>query len=126
MNQPIDNKRILVVEDDKTLSMLTLTFLEKLNIETVHALDGTEALLQLQKQSFCVIITDLNMPQKDGIALITELKELGSKTPIIVTTGISNKNIHEQLYAMGVDKVYTKPLMPGIYLELIKHIKQYL
>ena len=126
MNQPIKKKRILLVEDDEAISMLTLMFLAQQNIDTVHAKDGDEALLQLQNENFAVIITDLVMPQKDGLAFITELRKLGNTTPVIVTSGITDKHIHDKLYAVGVDKIYAKPLLPEVYLELIKHIKQYL
>ncbi|UZE94846.1 response regulator [Alkalimarinus alittae] len=126
MNQPINKKRVLLVEDDKMLSMMTIAFLEQQNIDTVHARDGQIALLALQEESFNVIISDLNMPQTDGLSFITELKKLGHTTPIFVTTGVTNKRIHEELYELGVEKVYVKPLLPQTYSELIERIKQYL
>lgn len=125
MNQPINQNRILLVEDNKMLSTLTLMFLEKQNIDVVHVRDGNEALLQIQKDNFKVIITDLNMPQTDGLALITELRKLGYKTPVFVTTGVTDKRIHEQLYDIGVEKVYVKPLMPQTYNDLIDRLKQH-
>lgn len=126
MKQAIKTNRILLVEDNEALSMLTLMFLEQQNIETVHAKNGNEALLKLKEQNFNVIITDLVMPQKDGLAFITELRNLGDTTPIIVTSGVTDQLIHDKLYALGIEKIYTKPLLPEIYLELINHVKQYL
>ena len=126
MNQPINKNRVLLVEDDKMLSMLTIAFLEKQNIDTVHARDGQIALLALQEECFNVIISDLNMPQTDGLTFITELKKSGYKAPIFVTTGVTDKRIHEELYELGVEKVYVKPLLPQTYSELIDRIKQYL
>lgn len=126
MNQPTCKNRVLLVEDDKMLSMLTIAFLEQQNIETVHARDGQIALSALQEESFSVIISDLNMPQTDGLTFITELKNLGYKAPVFVTTGVTDKRVHEELYALGVEKVYVKPLLPPTYSELIERIKQYL
>lgn len=126
MNQLKNNNRVLLVEDDKMLSMLTIAFLEKQNIDSVHARDGQIALLALQEENFKVIISDLNMPQTDGLTFITEIKKLGYKTPVFVTTGVTDKRIHEELYALGVEKVYVKPLLPQTYSELIERIKQYL
>lgn len=126
MNQPKNKNRVLLVEDDKMLSMLTIAFLENQNIDIVHARDGQVALTALKDESFNVIISDLNMPQTDGLTFIKELKTLGYKTPIFVTTGVTDKRIHEELYDLGVLKVYVKPLLPQTYSELIERIKQYL
>ena len=126
MKQAIKTNRILLVEDNEALTMLTLMFLEQQHIETVHAKNGYEALLKIKEQNFNVIITDLVMPQKDGLAFITELRNLGDTTPIIITSGVTDKLIHDKLYALGIEKFYTKPLLPEIYLELINHVKQYL
>ena len=125
MNQSIDEHHILLVEDDKMLSRYTLKYLEKQSIDVVHAPDGERALALLETQGFRVIVTDLNMPKTDGLAFVTELRQRGSKTPVIVTTGVADKKVHEQLYALGVDKIYVKPLLPDTYLELIEHIKRY-
>lgn len=126
MNQPINKKRVLLVEDDKMLSILTTAFLEQQNIDTVHARDGQVALSAVQEETFSVIISDLNMPQTDGLTFITELKKSGCKTPIFVTTGVTDKRVHEELYQLGVEKVYVKPLLPPTYSEMIDRIKQYL
>jgi DNA-binding response OmpR family regulator len=126
MNQPIKKNHILLVEDDEALSMLTLMFLEQQDIETVHAKNGDEALFEIAKQNYNVIITDLVMPQKDGLAFITELRKLGNTTPVIVTSGITDDLIHDQLYELGIEKIYTKPLLPEVYRELIEHVKQFL
>lgn len=124
---PLNNEsRILLIEDDKTLSKLTIMLLKNENIETLHAQDGKQALELLEKHSFKLIITDLNMPQTDGMTLITQLRKQGLKTPIIVTTGVTNIKIHEQLHELGIEKIYVKPLMAHTYYELIEDIKRYL
>ncbi len=126
MTEVTNQSRILLIEDDKALSKLTIMLLNREHIEVIHAQDGEEALLLLNDQEFNLIITDLNMPQIDGLTLITELREKQSEIPIIVTTGVTNESIHKQLHGLGVVKIYVKPLMSNIYGELIKDIKRYL
>ncbi len=126
MTEVTNQSRILLIEDDKALSKLTIMLLNRENIEVIHAQDGEEALLLLNDQEFNLIITDLNMPQIDGLTLITELRKKQSEIPIIVTTGVTNESIHKQLHGLGVAKIYVKPLMSNIYGELIEDIKRYL
>ncbi len=126
MTEVTNQSRILLIEDDKALSKLTIMLLNREHIEVIHAQDGEEALLLLNDQEFNLIITDLNMPQIDGLTLITELREKQSEIPIIVTTGVTNESIHKQLHGLGVAKIYVKPLMSNIYGELIEDIKRYL
>jgi CheY-like chemotaxis protein len=66
------------------------------------------------------------MPQKDGLEFITELRKLGNTTPVIVTSGITDDLIHDQLHELGIEKIYTKPLFFEVYHELVEHVKQFL
>lgn len=79
-------KRILVVEDEKSLGLLYEEELAKEGyaVKVVH--DAESALEILDKQEFDLIITDIRMPGKDGVELITEVLGRRRDIPIIINT----------------------------------------
>ncbi len=116
--------RILYVEDDSLLASLTLAYFASQQIEAVHVKDGEQAFSRLENEHFKLIVTDLNMPNIDGLEFIRRLRAQGIKTPIIITTGVTDPQVYEQLHALGVTKIYSKPLLPAVYkefAELVKH-----
>ena len=80
--------RILFVDDDPALLEITKLFLERngdMSVETARS--GTEALHILTATHYDVIVSDYDMPEMDGIALLKELRGRGDQTPFIVFTG---------------------------------------
>ena len=79
-------KRILLVEDEKSLSLLYEEELTKEGyaVKVVH--DAESALEILDRQAFDLIITDIRMPGKDGVELITEILGCRRDIPIIINT----------------------------------------
>ncbi|WP_066193499.1 MULTISPECIES: response regulator transcription factor [Gracilibacillus] len=101
-------KDVLLIEDDQEISKLLQVILTKAGIATVAAYSGTEGLLQLQRQSFDLILLDLMLPGISGEELITQVRE-ESAIPIIVISakiGIEDK---VQVLQMGADDYITKP-----------------
>lgn len=70
-----EGKQILIIEDDPEISMLLQVILSKSNLSPVAAYSGTEGLLQLQNNSFDLILLDLMLPGKSGEELIKEIRE---------------------------------------------------
>ncbi|GGA90341.1 response regulator transcription factor [Ornithinibacillus halotolerans] len=101
-------KKILIIEDDQEISMLLRVILRKANIETVQAYSGTEGLLQLQNNTFDLILLDLMLPGKSGEELIREVREKSS-IPIIVISAKSDIENKVQVLKMGADDYITKP-----------------
>ncbi|WP_245985530.1 response regulator transcription factor [Oceanobacillus bengalensis] len=103
-----EGKRILIVEDDQEISRLLRVILEKSQMEPVAAYSGTEGLLQLQNNSFDLILLDLMLPGKSGEELIKEIREK-SAIPIIVISAKVDIENKVQVLKMGVDDYITKP-----------------
>ncbi len=94
-------KTILVVDDSKSVRAVIGTTLKMGGYNTLTAGDGQEALTTLQQNaaiSIDLIITDVNMPNMDGVALIKELKKQSrfANTPICVLTTESEQGKLEQ------------------------------
>jgi DNA-binding response OmpR family regulator len=79
-------KRILIVEDEKNLCLLYKEELTKAGYKVTAVADADAAFLQINKQTFDLIITDIRMPGKNGIELITQIMALRKDIPIIINT----------------------------------------
>lgn len=79
-------KKILVVEDEKSLCLLYKEELTKEGYLVKTASNADSALKMIKKQNFDLIITDIRMPEKNGIELITQIMGLRKDIPIIINT----------------------------------------
>lgn len=79
--------KILVVDDDTDHRAFVVQLLERLGHAVLAAENGQRCLSILRDQSVDAIITDIFMPGADGIELVTELKRLGSRIPVLGMTG---------------------------------------
>jgi DNA-binding response OmpR family regulator len=79
-------KKLLIVEDEKNLCLLYKEELTKAGYRVTAVTDADTALKKISKQTFDLIITDIRMPVKNGIELITQIMALRKDVPIIINT----------------------------------------
>jgi DNA-binding response OmpR family regulator len=79
-------KKILLVEDDKALCLLYEEELSREGYDITAVTDAEAALAQLNKTAFDLIITDIRMPGKNGIELITQIMGMRKDIPIIINS----------------------------------------
>ncbi len=79
-------KKILLVEDEKNLCLLYEEELKEAGYNVTAVLDADSALEKIKKHSYDLIITDIRMPGKNGIDLITQVMALRKDVPIIINT----------------------------------------
>ncbi|RFB12669.1 DNA-binding response regulator [Bacillus sp. HNG] len=103
-----EGKRILIIEDDQEISRLLSVILEKSHMEPVAAYSGTEGLLQLQNNTFDLILLDLMLPGKSGEELLKEIRETSSIPIIVISAKVDIEN-KVQVLKMGADDYITKP-----------------
>ncbi len=88
-------KTILVVDDSKTMANIIIDLLKKYQLNTLYAKDGVEALEVLNKnKDICMIYTDYNMPNMDGLKLVKNIRNRYSKDELNITTITDNKENH--------------------------------
>lgn len=104
----IEGKRILIIEDDQEISRLLSVILTNVGIDSVVAYSGTEGLLQLQNDTYDLILLDLMLPGKNGEELIKQIRE-DSDIPIIVISAKVDIESKVQVLQMGADDYITKP-----------------
>jgi DNA-binding response OmpR family regulator len=76
-------KQVLIVDDDPAITRTLKIALDKAGYYTIEARDGQEALSLWREQGADLVITDLHMPDKNGLELIMELRAFSPSTPVI-------------------------------------------
>ena len=115
---------VLVVEDSSTMRQLICMALRKIEgIVLIEAADGRDALTKLSEITPDLLLTDLNMPELDGFALIREVRSQTAfaKLPIIVLTTAGALQDQERAKTLGVDGYVTKPIRPD---EIVNTVRQ--
>ncbi len=106
--------RILVIEDDDSIRMLIEKFMLLDGHEVETAENGAVGLKMIGSRQYDLLITDIVMPEQDGIGVLMELRKTSSKMKTIVITGGTSKLQVNDLMAtarvMKADKVLQKPL----------------
>jgi two-component system chemotaxis response regulator CheY len=115
------SKRILTIDDSKTIrDMLRLTLLDA-GFEVHQAVDGQEGVGILDKETFDVVITDINMPKMDGYGVIRHMRSMPvhDKTPILVLTTESEGSKRNIARDAGATGWLVKPFDPDALVATI-------
>ena len=117
-------KKILIAEDNKTNQMLIELILDDMKMEVIIANDGVEALEMFKKDKVDMVLMDINMPNKNGIEAMIEIKayEQSLKTPIVALTANAVSGDKEKYLDLGFDDYIAKPIE---HEELVKVLQKY-
>ena len=116
--------RILAVDDSPSMRQMVSATLTSAGYEVEEAEDGVQALQLAGRQRFDLVITDVNMPNMDGISLTKELRALPSYkfTPILLLTTESAPEKKLQGKAAGATGWLVKPFNPEQLLATVKKV----
>ena len=101
---------ILIIDDDEEMRSLLKEVLEEEGFETECASNGSEALRDIAKQPFDLIVTDIEMPGLTGLDILPEMKKLRPEASIIVMTSFANKEVHRRSLEKGASGYLEKPI----------------
>lgn len=122
----LNNRQILVIEDNEELQGILADFLEVKGADVDFADNGELGLKLALEHEFDAIILDVMMPKKDGMQVIKELRELGCPTPVLMLTALNGKEDLLKGFAHGVDDFVTKPFnFQELEMRLVALIKRY-
>lgn len=118
----LNTLRLLYVEDDHDAMQELSRFLRKRVSAITAAPNGTEALALARDQRFDVILTDLKMPEMDGLSFIKQLRNLGIQTPVIITSACSDSETILKAVDLGIVKYCVKPIDVDELLRVLARI----
>jgi type IV pilus assembly protein PilB len=113
---------ILLVEDDKDNQALIRRYLEGQGYQVTIADDGIDALMQLGRTKFDLILSDVNMPNLDGFKLLETAKQKKIATPIVMLTAETDEASEIKGFQLGVTEYLRKPIKKELFLLRIKKI----
>ncbi len=117
-------KTILAVDDSNSLRQMVVFTLKQAGYDVVEAADGNEALSRAQSQNTDLVLTDVNMPGKDGITLVRDLRALPGYrfTPILVLTTEAGPEKKQEGKEAGATGWLVKPFSPEQLLSTVQRV----
>lgn len=118
------SKTIMIVDDSASLRQVVSIALKGAGYETVEACDGMDALGKLNGDKIHLIISDVNMPNMDGITFLKEVKKLPNYkfTPVIMLTTESQQEKKNEGQAAGAKAWVVKPFQPQTMLAAVSKL----
>lgn len=113
---------ILIVEDDVTFSLMLTTWLGKKGFEVHTTNSVSEAKRRIDKNAYDLVLSDLRLPDSDGINLLKWLKETSPKLPLIMMTSYADIQTAVQAIKLGASDYIAKPLNPEELLVKIREL----
>ena len=125
---PLDNAEtrhvptVYFIDDSATMREVIKIAFRRESIHVITCADASSALAQFEEHPPDVVITDVIMPDQDGYSVCSHIKQSPQygKTPVILMSGVVNKNVADRAVAVQADELLRKPFQPQ---ELIGRVK---
>jgi two-component system chemotaxis response regulator CheY len=108
-------RKVLVVEDSPAMRGLIASIVDDIEgCEVVEAANGFEALRRLPRDQFALIITDINMPDINGLELLSFIRKGATTlaTPVLIVSSEGSEKDRDRGMALGANAYLTKPFVP--------------
>jgi two-component system chemotaxis response regulator CheY len=104
------SKKVLVADDSSTMRKIILRSLQAVGVpDAAEAGDGEEAVNMFQQDTYDMVLTDWNMPKKNGLDVIREIRAINATVPIIMVTTEAEKTRVLEAIQAGVSDYLVKP-----------------
>lgn len=120
-------KKILIADDSATMRGLIVSTLDAMDdFELVEAASGFEALRILPREKVDLVLTDINMPDINGLELISFMRNnpLYKDTPLVIISTEGSQRDREKGLALGADAYLVKPFSPEELQQLVSGLLQ--
>ena len=120
----MSSKKVLIVDDDKVLSILWSRKLSQAGYEPIIALDGIQAMKLAFQENPALIVLDIMFPGGGGFSILERLSSSSKtwSTPVIISTAHDNPEVREKVNKYDVADFMVKPVDPDKLIEKIKEI----
>ena len=118
------SKTIMIVDDSASMRQVVSIALRGAGYEVLEGRDGVDALAKLKGQKIHLIISDVNMPQMDGITFLGEVRALPAYrfTPVIMLTTETSEDKKQAGKAAGARAWVVKPFKPEVLLNAVQKL----
>ncbi|MEN9337440.1 MAG: hypothetical protein RLZZ500_2427 [Bacteroidota bacterium] len=114
-------KKVLIIEDDKMIKTILQFLLNREGYETDFAIEGKEGMEKLRSFNPDAVITDVMLPYRSGIEIVSLSKKLNPNRPVFVVSTLGNESgTVEQAIEQGANDVLSKPFNPEDILDKLK------
>jgi CheY-like chemotaxis protein len=121
------SKKVLIAEDSSVIQNLVKKILEFQNFEITVVKNGEQVIQLLAKESFDIILLDINMPVMDGMECVKAIRQLAepkSKIPVVAITGNARNYTDEDFNSAGFTDVLMKPLNFDRLVSVVKSLTE--
>jgi CheY-like chemotaxis protein len=117
----MNTKNIVVCDDDSAFVSILKTILgKKQGFNVSVAINGEDGLSLVQQLHPCLFILDFNMPGKDGLSVLQDMKDMPAPRPYTILLSANVRaEVHAQAKALGADEIMIKPFKPADLLSKI-------
>jgi|SRR5580704_2850795 DNA-binding NtrC family response regulator len=124
LDSPSRFQRILVIDDDSALLQALATVLEGAGFQVFTAKSGREATGKIREHPVELLITDLSMPDEDGIEIMRRLRKEHPQLKVIAMSGTFGPNMMSIAEKLGADATLSKPMTGTKLLECIRRLSE--
>ena len=117
------NRRVLVVDDDPTVSDVVCRYLRRAGYDVAHVGDGLRALAEFARDRPDLVVLDLMLPGLSGLEVCRRLRREAADTPVIMLTALGEESDRVLGLEIGADDYVTKPFSPR---ELVLRVQSVL
>ncbi len=121
-----DDLKVLVVDDEPIVTRSAERVLNAEGYVVESARDGREAILKTEQNHYDLLLTDLRMPEMDGISLIRWMKQFRPATGIVVITGYPSQETIEEVLDLGIVDYVPKPFTPEVLKDVTHRAVEWL
>lgn len=115
---------ILAIDDSRTIRALLTATLEKAGFAVTTAVDGVDGVAKFQSVNADLVITDVNMPKKDGFGVIEDIRQgnVNRAVPVLVLTTESGAALKDRARKAGATGWIVKPFDDDALISVIKRL----
>ena len=120
--------KVLIIDDDKWVCE-TLTYLfARRHLDVDSAFTGRDGLSQIKNTAADLVILDFDLPDIDGLAVLSKLKKINGNLPVVFMTGYGSEKVSIKAFKLGIEDYFIKPIHPkkleSKVLEVIENRKK--
>lgn len=117
------SKTILVVEDSGSFRMVIKVGLERAGYQVIEAVNGRVACELLDGRTIDLVVSDLNMPNMDGLSFVRHLRSSPYRdTPVIMLTTVSQAEKQAEAQELGLSAWISKPFQPTQLIDTVHQL----